>query len=714
MEFRRLLLLPSAILALSVSQALASALQPRAAESNTTVPAPVSFTPDENWDGIDGTWSTFTLRVGTPSQYIRVYASFNSYQNWVVLPQGCDAAQSYSSCAQTRGGIFNQSASTTFDEVGIYDLWIEQDLGYSGNAIFGYDVVGLGGQGENGPTIQNCTVGGLAVEDFYLGLFGMSPKPTNFTSFNEPSPSYMTLLKEQNYIPSISAGYTAGAPYRFTKVLASLTLGGYNEWGFIANDVEFAFAADNDRDLVLAVQSITTPSNDSSSPAASELLPNPIYVFLDTSIPQIWLPPEACRAFEEVFGIYYDNTTELYFINDTQHRLLQNSNPNITFTLAQGLSGGSTVEITLPYSAFDHVAKNPYQGVSKDTNYFPLRRAANDSQYTIGRVFFQEAYLTVDWERQRFNVSAVNWTENAAEYIVAILPYNGTDNPTNYSNQTTTTAGKSSGISDGAIAGIAVGSVAIVALLTCLLLWIWKRRSKASKEDQIANEKLPHEDVNIRGRQANVIPKAELEGSSPLPPGAMDADNRRLLSVNGSNGPGTPGTQEAPSSTGYFGRDTESPSTPTNGEGTHSSSQSNNGSGSHTHSVLSPLSPSNTSEADSKERHVFEMAGDMPTIKEKDGKSLTEKEAMQHRERKYNGVETVPTPTPAEDGAPREPPRRINPADVVRTDVLDEDFISPIGVAGASPGDFRRHRAFSFEDDRPSGENSEELYSNSQ
>lgn len=142
-----------------------------------------------------------------------------SYQTWVVHPEGCAAGSTFDVCASARGGIFSINQSSTWETVGLYSLAIEENLGLDGNAYYGWDVVGLGGIGEGGPTLQNTTVGDFAVTDFYLGLFGLNPKPTNWSSFEDSSPSYMTQLKEQNKIPSVSFGYTAGAPYRgYTNV----------------------------------------------------------------------------------------------------------------------------------------------------------------------------------------------------------------------------------------------------------------------------------------------------------------------------------------------------------------------------------------------------------------------------------------------------------------------------------------------------------------
>ena len=38
----------------------------------------LSLPPSQIWDGNDGAWSTFIIRIGTPAQYFRVLPSTNS------------------------------------------------------------------------------------------------------------------------------------------------------------------------------------------------------------------------------------------------------------------------------------------------------------------------------------------------------------------------------------------------------------------------------------------------------------------------------------------------------------------------------------------------------------------------------------------------------------------------------------------------------------
>ena len=221
--------------------------------------------------------------------------------------------------------------------------------------------------------------------DFYFGVFGLNPRPTNFTTYNDPVPSYMSNLKEKNIIPSLSWAYTAGNQYRLNKPLGSLTLGGYDVSRFEQNDIEFDFDEQDIRDLSVEIYSVTHVKDGVNT----TLLSTPISAFLDSTIPWLYLPVTVCKAFETAFGIEYDEDRGGYSINDTLHEKLQADNASVTFTLRNPAQIGQ-VDITLPYAAFDLVAEYPIS-TNGSQRYFPLARADNSSQYTIGRTFFQEA-----------------------------------------------------------------------------------------------------------------------------------------------------------------------------------------------------------------------------------------------------------------------------------------------------------------------------------
>ena len=727
-----LLRLPSVLLlALNVPEAFAGLIQARQ-DSNGSLQSPIYLQPSGGPKGIDGSWFAYELAVGTPAQNIYVFPSFSSYQILAVLPEGCQGAANTSACATNRGGLYNETASTTFREKGIFDWGIAQNTGVSGNAVYGFDKVVLEGIGSAGNiAVQNLTVGGFAVADPYLGVLGLNPRPTNFSSPQQQAMSLMTLLREQNLTASVSAAYTAGASYLGESgyALGSLTLGGYDSRR-VGDTVLEVNMTDGQTDLVVAVTSISTPSQNSSNPVPVELLPGAIYATIDPTFAEIWLPLEACRVFEYEFGLQYDNKTELYLVNETLHTELQQRNASIIFQLGVDTSGGDTIQITLPYAAFDLTASPPYSGVSNSTQYFPLRRAANSTQYTIGRTFMQEAYLSVNWESAQFNISQAVMRPGQTPQLVALPPTAG------YRfNQASPTASASSsaGLSAGAIAGVVVGSIVALVMAGLLAFWFLIRRRRAARARAAAEAKLgdnnteggseraasEEAEANVPGRRENIYPKAELPGSEPAPPTPMEetGDGRRLVSSHGSLGVGTNGGATFSSGSGVFGNthgssSACSPSTPIEGEGTHSSSQSESNATSNTHHspLISPLDPSGASQAGSLERQIHEMPGDMPTIKEKDGKALSEKEAMQHRERIYNGVDTPPR-SAVTDHSPSRERRLVSPEEVQQVDTLSSED-SSVGIPPEVKNYIQR-RAFSFEENREEGagtQSSDEFY----
>ncbi len=173
-------------------------------------------------DGNDGPWSTFVVRVGNPPQTLRVLASTTIPETWVVLPDGC-TPQDGKNCPDARGNLFHQNISTTWENQGIYELSAERNLNFTDydNGDYGHDTLGLGYNGSGGLSLDHQVVAGLATKDFYLGYFGLTPRPINF-SLTESSPSYLSNLKNERKIPSLSFGYSAGAYYRrFTTEMTS-------------------------------------------------------------------------------------------------------------------------------------------------------------------------------------------------------------------------------------------------------------------------------------------------------------------------------------------------------------------------------------------------------------------------------------------------------------------------------------------------------------
>jgi len=118
-----------------------------------------------------------------------------------------------------RGRIYNFNNSSSWvpnlanASTEIYDLGLEANLGYAGVGEYGFDNITLGIKGMGGPSLQNQTLAAISTTDFWVGVFGISPRSSNFTTFNDPIPSYMQNLRSQSLIPSTSWAYTAGNQY---------------------------------------------------------------------------------------------------------------------------------------------------------------------------------------------------------------------------------------------------------------------------------------------------------------------------------------------------------------------------------------------------------------------------------------------------------------------------------------------------------------------
>jgi hypothetical protein len=333
------------------------------------------------------------------------------------------------------------------------------------------------------------------------------------------------------YIPRrrshlLSYGYTAGAYYRKDAGgQGSLVLGGYDRSLFVPNNLVFPFNEDQSVDLTVGLEgiyasnvlssnalfsrsgtaklvkrtAIPTQNNGTESstaaasiaktgslatqtsrvattiattnPSSTNLLPTPSPFFIDSTTSHVWLPEEACLQFEKAFGLIHDADSDLYLVNDTLHDALLALNPSITFSLTLTYTVGSpsppVINISFPYAAFDLWVTWGYN-ISGPSRYFPIRRAANNTQYVLGRTFLQEAYLYVDNTYQNFTVSQRVWPYPVKSEI---LPQ---EIITHF-------------ISPAVYAAIGV-SIAVFLTLATFSIWFYLRRKRLAQEKRKEEE----------------------------------------------------------------------------------------------------------------------------------------------------------------------------------------------------------------------------------
>jgi hypothetical protein len=357
---------------------------------------------------------------------------------------------------------FQSNASSTWEEMGTYRIALGPEYGITGNAVFGYDNFGLGTKGDvEWVELENLPVAAFATPEIWLGELGLSMYGLNISETEAPQ-SFLSRLKEEGHIPSLSFGYQAGAPYKYTKVPGSLVLGGYDRTR-VSND---SLVLPSTQDVIVGLQTVTATLGNGT---IVTLLDEGIQAVIETEVSELWLPPSVCDAFAEAFGLTYFEANDRYALTDEAHNSLRSISPTFSFTIGNSIYSEETINITIPYAAFDVEASYPI--FATPTKYFPLRRAANDSQYALGRVFMQEIYLSVDWERDVFNISQAVFSSPPLEPdIVAIEP------------KETPSSESSKGLGSGVIAGIVVGCVLFLALLLALGWWCWRRKQKKKKK----------------------------------------------------------------------------------------------------------------------------------------------------------------------------------------------------------------------------------------
>jgi uncharacterized membrane protein YgcG len=318
-------------------------------------------------------------------------------------------------------------------------------------------------------------------DTFWFGILGLGFQPTNFSDYGNPQASFSDTLVSNDSISSMSWSYTAGAYYRLKGIFGSLIFGGYDASRFTPNDVVFTMTGDNLRDIVLYVRTVTSTTSTGNTTLSS----TPFKAFIDSSVPDLWFPVSVCQAFEKAFSLQLDNATGRYLVNASTHNNLVSTNPNITITLGDQETEGHTVDLVLPYGAFDLNLTAPF--INGTSFYFPLRQGTSDSMYTLGRVFLQETYVTADYNTRTFNVSQAIFDQNANPQIVAIpsnmpVPISGggsnstgSGNGSGNGGRSGSGSGSSGGLPGGAIAGIVIG-VVVVLVIVGGLFFCWSRR----------------------------------------------------------------------------------------------------------------------------------------------------------------------------------------------------------------------------------------------
>lgn len=249
----------------------------------------------------------------------------------------------------------------------------------------------------------------------------------------------------------------------------SLVLGGYDLNCILGKLATFAFRR-NSNALFVTVSAIAIdyqPGSGKSQAATTKSFE----AILDSTLPYLFLPRETCDELEKMLNLRYDDATNLYLLSPKNLTINKAAIENLRFQI-NGDTEGNGIVISFPYLAFESNASWTW-GWDGDQPIFPLRRT-NSTTAVLGRVFFQEAYVIADYEKDVFMISQVNTTTSSEFNLTSIL-----GNPNATSNASTEVV-HPTGLSGGAIAGIAIGIVVLIVSLT-FSIWFFILKPKRTK-----------------------------------------------------------------------------------------------------------------------------------------------------------------------------------------------------------------------------------------
>lgn len=437
---------------------------------------------------MDGPWSTFNLGVGEPMQSFRCLPGVNLPV--LIIPN--DRPLAWNKCNSSTDidcrerAAFHSNASTTYRDNGIFSEWPSSpnlqglDIFNSSDYFVAKDTIRFGHNASRDVGFASQYMFGTSSIDFFIGVFGLAPG--KFGS-SELESTLFSALAEQFAIPSASFSYSAGSAASMKSITkfaestvncdragnntGSLVLGGYDTSRFDPNTtLNLPMPSNQNSTLVVHVQAIHLHGQ---TPVVATWLPPPgtgsLTFRIDSILPQIWLPIEACAIFEQAFGLVWNTTLAFYILDDATRSRLLKENPSVTFSVSDGGGRSATVKnFTLPYSAFDHQLFPPL--VIESFYYFPLKRAANPLQYLLGRVFLQETYITVNYERANFSISQA-YPAGGSGYVVPI--------PSKIKNAAQKNDSRSINRSPALYTGIGV-AIGVAAIIAIGLQLSWKRQ----------------------------------------------------------------------------------------------------------------------------------------------------------------------------------------------------------------------------------------------
>jgi hypothetical protein len=347
------------------------------------------------------------------------------------------------------------------------------------------------------------------------------------------------------FIPSMSYGLHIGSVYH--NITPSLYWGGYDSARLLGPPI----TSNNDtfilRDISMTVSSgggaYLNNSANSTIPilSSSGIGQTPIVAKPDPGPPYMYLPKSVCDSIATHLPVSYNKDFNLYIWDTTSSAYIDilSSPHSLTFTFDSAIGSGTNINV--PFALLKLTLDYPL--VQSPIQYFPCSpytpSSSTGNSYILGRAFLQAAFIGGTWSEKKLflaqapgpavqpeNIKTIGTTDLALSswqsspswdqtWALTLKALPGTFNNSVPTPDTSTgspspspSSGKKSGISGGAIAGIVIGVVALLALIA-LGAYLWRRRKRSQSRGAVP---LPHDEYGAYRQEP-----AELSGSAQHP-----------------------------------------------------------------------------------------------------------------------------------------------------------------------------------------------------
>jgi hypothetical protein len=358
------------------------------------------------------------------------------------------------------------------------------------------------------------------------------------------------------YIPSMSYGLHVGSVY--PNISPSLYWGGYDSARLLGPPI----TSNNDtfrlRDISLTVSSgggaylnnsanSTIPILSSSGSSGTPLIAKP-----DPGPPYMYLPKSVCDSIAAHLPVSYNEAFNLYTWDTTSsaYTAIISSPHSLTFTFDSAIGSGTNINV--PFALLNLTLDYPL--VQSPTQYFPCSPytpSSSSAPYILGRAFLQAAFIGGAWDQKKLflaqapgpaiqpesiktistaDVALSSWQSSPAwdqTWALTLKALPGTFNntmptPDSSGSSPNSPSGKKSGLSRGAIAGIIVGAVALLAILA-LAAFLWRRKKRSQRQAPVPTP------INDYGEYQQEPAELSATGQQPVEKSAMPDEREKHL-----------------------------------------------------------------------------------------------------------------------------------------------------------------------------------------